>query len=69
MTGWHDAYAQWLPDAMAEGHTEINDAFRAGFLAASDEVERLRGALGRIADHPARGFQRQIAVEALQHHE
>jgi hypothetical protein len=31
---WHTAYAKWLPSAIAEGHTEVNDAFRAGYLAA-----------------------------------
>ena len=30
---WLVAYAAWLPSAIAEGHTQVNDAFRAGFLA------------------------------------
>lgn len=29
---WLEAYCKWLPDAIANGHMEVNDAFRAGFL-------------------------------------
>ena len=41
---WHTAYTKWLPSATAEGHTEIRDAFRAGYLrAVRDMIEINRG--------------------------
>ena len=37
ITGWHDSYARWLPSAIAEGHTEINDI---SFSAVPDSRAR-----------------------------
>ena len=34
---WHIAYSAWLPDALRYGAITTNDAFRAGYLAASSE--------------------------------
>lgn len=31
---WLAAYARWFPDAIMKGETNVNDAFRAGYLAA-----------------------------------
>lgn len=34
ITSWLSAYTEWFPKAIMDGHTNVNDAFRAGYLAA-----------------------------------
>lgn len=55
---WYDDYAAWLPSAIADGHTEVNDAFRAGWLA--NHCNKLRT---DIAGYPVR-----VATEAERSH-
>jgi hypothetical protein len=36
MSDWMDAYVAWYTDAIRTGETQVNDAFRAGFLAGRE---------------------------------
>lgn len=38
LAGWLIAYTEWFPGAIMRGETQVNDAFRAGYLAAIQDV-------------------------------